>query len=57
MTTDQLKAKLASLELQRGKLLDAIRQLDGAIGFCKGLIEESVKADADQSPAPEPPAG
>lgn len=43
MDTEALKKELASLESQRGKLVAAITQLDGAINFCKGLIGKSEK--------------
>ncbi len=52
MTTDQLRAKLAHLEKQRGQLASAIAQCDGAIGFCKGLVQEAEKAEA--APKAEP---
>lgn len=41
MTREDLQHKLASLEAQRAKHAAAVAQLDGAIGFCKGLIAEA----------------
>lgn len=47
----KLQDELKSLEQQRAKLIDGVRQIEGAIGFCKGLI---AKATADDS---EPKTG
>lgn len=51
MTADELKTKLAALEAQRAKLSAAVAQLDGAIGFCKGLVAEAeAKAPPTETP-------
>lgn len=48
MTADELRQRLASLYQQRAeaatnanRYLAAKTQIEGAIGFCKGLIEEA----------------
>ena len=44
MSVEELKKKLAGLERQRAQFLDGAKQLEGAIGFCKGLLKEAEDA-------------
>ena len=55
MCLEELRKKLASLEQQRARLLDGAKQLEGAIGFCKGLIAEAEAAETPCTPDQESP--
>lgn len=53
MDVEALRAKIESLVKQRAQMLDGVKQLDGAIGFAKGLLAE---AEEKSKGATEPPA-
>lgn len=55
MTAADLRAELAGLDRQKAQLIDALKQIDGAIGFCRGVVAKAEKAEADAAAKPEVP--